>query len=322
MIMGPPFSFASTGYAAPSTSSTRATLPICSLSRRVWDRLQSASGLGRVLGRFRRAVDLLIDGKVLALVTPEIGDGPFHVVLPYLPSDPLPQRFTMRVDDNVCALGPWRLSMRSPPRLWDARPRWEHLSPSPTTTLSVLRRIVETAACDISHSPVAALTRGEDVPRIAAFERALRSQKARPIHDAAAKLAGWGPGLTPSGDDYLVGAMLALWYLAPDDVERPEFSNTLDSGFSLSASILCSWITRAAAPRTNRISRAFLKAARDGLADARWHTLLETLAAGDGSAVQQAARSILDFGATSGLDTLIGFWRILERFSKVETFTR
>jgi hypothetical protein len=116
--------------------------------------------------------------------------------------------------------------------------------------------------------------------------------------------------------------MFALWCSAPDAVDGPEFSHTLDSGFALAGSTLCAWITRAAAPRTNRISRAFLKAARDGLADARWHALLDTLAAGDGPAMQQAARSVLTFGATSGLDTLIGFLRTQALVGNVETFTR
>lgn len=303
-------------------SSTGALLPVCSLSRRVWHRMQGVSRFGCVVGRFQRSIDLLIDEEILALVTPEVGDGPFNVVVPRFPQQPLPRRFVVHFDEGGAAIGSWRLQIQPSSRLWEARPAWEHLSTPEVRVFRVLQSIVEAAARDIPASPLVELVRGKTIPQVSAFERALLAENSSLISESVIKLAGWGPGLTPSGDDYLTGVMLALWNITSGQVERPESNKMLDSGFDVSGPYLCSWIYQAAAPRTNRISRAFLKAARDGLADARWHALLEALDTGDLSAVQQAAQSILSFGATSGLDTLIGFLRILELFSKFETFTR
>ena len=71
-------------------------------------------------------------------------------------------------------------------------------------------------------------------------------------------------------------------------------------------------ILEAAGPRTNRISRAFLRAAREGQVDERWHRLLAALAGPTPASLEQITleqrtRAILAFGASSGLDMLAGF---------------
>jgi hypothetical protein len=59
--------------------------------------------------------------------------------------------------------------------------------------------------------------------------------------------------------------------------------------------------------RTTRLSRAFLEAARDGLADERWHSLLGALAGASAAEFGGAAGAVFAFGATSGLDAVAGF---------------
>ncbi len=116
------------------------------------------------------------------------------------------------------------------------------------------------------------------------------------IRENAALLAGLGPGLTPAGDDYLVGLMagLRLW-LAPLE----------NSG--LSPEEACPIILEATEGRTTLLSRAFLRSAKQGLFGENWHELLAALARGDAIGVQRAARRILSSGATSGADALAGF---------------
>jgi hypothetical protein len=115
------------------------------------------------------------------------------------------------------------------------------------------------------------------------------------VEDAAGRLAGLGPGLTPSGDDVLAGVMLALTLLP-----------------SPSPSRLREAIHRAAGGRTTRVSAAYLKAAARGEAGEAWHALREALAtpaaaAGDPAALGSAARGVMAFGETSGADMLAGF---------------
>ena len=116
------------------------------------------------------------------------------------------------------------------------------------------------------------------------------------IRENAALLAGLGPGLTPAGDDYLVGLMagLRLW---PAPLEN--------SG--LSPEEACPIILEATEGRTTLLSRAFLRSAKQGLFGENWHELLAALAKGDAIGIQRAARRILSSGATSGADALAGF---------------
>ena len=116
------------------------------------------------------------------------------------------------------------------------------------------------------------------------------------IHGSAALLAGLGPGLTPAGDDYLVGLMagLRVW------------PGPLENG-GLSPPEVCRIIFEAAEGRTTLLSRAFLRSAKEGLFGENWHELLAALVRGDAIGIQRAARRVLSSGATSGADALAGF---------------
>jgi hypothetical protein len=107
---------------------------------------------------------------------------------------------------------------------------------------------------------------------------------------AASLLAGLGPGLTPAGDDYLLGALARLWL----DATQPEAGE-------LSSSVL------AAAAKTTRISRAWLQYAARGQFDVRWHDLQRALLMADEEAICRAAHRILSVGATSGPQAMAGF---------------
>jgi len=108
------------------------------------------------------------------------------------------------------------------------------------------------------------------------------------LAEAAAALAGLGPGLTPAGDDFLAGVMWGLRFAGERDVDAR-----------------CAAIVDAAAPRTTPLSAALLRAAGAGLADARWHALLDALDRGQDASA--ALRAVLAQGATSGADAWAGF---------------
>jgi hypothetical protein len=104
--------------------------------------------------------------------------------------------------------------------------------------------------------------------------------------EAARSLAGLGYGLTPAGDDFLLGMMAALWLLG----ER----ETLPA------------IAHAAA-RTTTLSAAFLTAAAQGQFIEAWHGLAHALHRQDDAGGQAALRRIAAFGGSSGRDALAGF---------------
>ncbi len=267
----------------PTTTTAQA------ISIPAWESLQRAPGEARVLGRFERVVDLLLGDDILALATPDVGCGPFHLVVDALPATPLPERVALRVLPGALWIGPWQIALPAELPLWNPRPAWEQLTCAPSR-LAMLRELVSAAARAGSVSPLAGALWGAAPASVAQLAGALDGQDPAALDKAVAVLAGWGPGLTPSGDDFLAGLMLALW-AREGEAARP----------------LCAGIAAAAAPRTTRLSRAFLRAAAEGLADERWHALLHALAAGPEAAIERAAQAVLAFGASSGLDMLTGF---------------
>jgi hypothetical protein len=111
-----------------------------------------------------------------------------------------------------------------------------------------------------------------------------------------AALAGLGPGLTPAGDDFLLGLMAGLqtW---------PQFL----AGGGLSVEEACQAIYEAADGRTNLLSTALLRSAREGMFSEVWHILLAALRQGKADEVRGAADCVLSSGGTSGADALSGF---------------
>ncbi len=109
------------------------------------------------------------------------------------------------------------------------------------------------------------------------------------ISAAAGELAGLGGGVTPSGDDYLLGAIYALWTRLP--TER--------------AKIAAAAVANPAVERTNAISAEWLKSAARGEAAEDWHKLAKSL--GTETELEPMAVRLIRRGHTSGADAMAGF---------------
>jgi hypothetical protein len=110
------------------------------------------------------------------------------------------------------------------------------------------------------------------------------------------QLAGLGGGLTPAGDDFLMGALYGLWLTQPAARARRWAQTMVDT----------------AVPRTTTLAAAWLRAAAGGEAGVAWHELVDGMIDGDASRVDAALDCILATGHTSGADALAGFtalWR-------------
>jgi hypothetical protein len=140
-----------------------------------------------------------------------------------------------------------------------------------------------------SHEGSPALARG-----LTAAQAALAARDAGALLAAAESLLGVGPGLTPSGDDALVGLLAALGCMAPADLSVEVMRRTL-----------AAW-TRAHADRTTPIARAYLLHSADGRFGAQWIALAEALASGDPVFAEHATRDALRLGASSGADGVQG----------------
>jgi hypothetical protein len=107
--------------------------------------------------------------------------------------------------------------------------------------------------------------------------------------EACRELIGLGPGLTPSGDDALGGAAIALHAF----------------GYTARADELGAFIRERAPGRTSDISLAHLRAAANGEGAAAFHDALRDLVTGGDFA------SLDRIGASSGWDAMDGAIAVL-----------
>ena len=130
-------------------------------------------------------------------------------------------------------------------------------------------------------------------PRFDAVRAALQRNDRHAFEAAALRVLGLGPGLTPSGDDFIGAIFFALAH-AP----RAEWQGDLPA--------MRARIHTAAASATNVISAALLD---DLMASRSYRALHDMLAALDGpdpSLIEPAIRALLRIGASSGADMLAG----------------
>ena len=285
-----------------------------SASRPAWESLVDAANGGEVLAVFRRSLVLEFKpgsatdktaATVLALVLPEIGDGPLNIVL----------------DEQVDTLNGFRSGQSACFRrgelhvgktcilldrasIWEPRPDWSKLRSKPGEVTGALELALSPARSKTSSTSILELIDpsvypGAIRPTVREFLDAARrgmealevGLKGEPgaLHAGVAQLAGLGPGLTPAGDDFLSGVMLCLWLRHPDPLA------------------VCRSISQVAVPRTTLLSGAMLQRAAAGECDADWHHLFHSVANGDRKRSGVAAGRILARGNTSGSDSVAGF---------------
>ncbi|HEX6303303.1 MAG TPA: DUF2877 domain-containing protein [Anaerolineales bacterium] len=285
----------------------------------------------RVLHVFERSCNLVNDrGEILSLVTSELDAGPFAIVVsrsvaPF--GEWVAQNAQVRVRADELVLCGRSISLRIAEE-WYPRPPWEQLRTGMERLVTRLPDVNDLlqlhapangfaelanlgGAAGMRHpSPVvdrisvrileAALS-----PATCLCEGIIKNDSAL-ITQGAGDLAGLGGGLTPSGDDYMMGAIYAAWLLHS----------------AKKAESIATKIVACAAPRTTRLSTAWLRAAQRGEAGMRWHLLLTALLSGDYAALASAVLELVSVGHTSGADALAGLLAVLnlhQQFSSAGT---
>ena len=148
---------------------------------------------------------------------------------------------------------------------------------------------------------VATLVRLTGGAQLRALVDALRQIDEPGAEDEAMALLGLGPGLTPSGDDALVGLFAAWLALDP-----PGLRHARGRGRSLLASLVAH-----APERTTPISAELLYHLARGRLSDPLRRLLVALAGDDESEVGAAAASVAAWGHTSGRDGIAGVVALL-----------
>jgi hypothetical protein len=302
----------------------RGVLQAVSISQPVMDTLDREGFAGSVLSVFAEVCNLVSDqDEVVALVSQRVGNGPLNIVLEgngFLAKG-LEVGLPVKGDGRGIRVGealnnePYRVSLAGA-EIWEPWLEWDGLNvdwPGLEANLAVLHdHLIAQAPAESLACLLAANAAGgrsvESAYRKAARRAikgllaALRVGNPQGIAAGAAALAGLGPGLTPAGDDFLLGLMAGLrtW---------PQFL----TGKRLSVEEACQAIYGAAAGRTNLLSVALLRSAKEGMFGEAWHILLAALRQGKAEEVRGAADRLLGFGGTSGADALSGFLAVSKR---------
>jgi hypothetical protein len=230
----------------------------------------------RILHIFDGVCNLVDDrGDVISLATPAFGPGPFTMVMEgdfhrNLSTIDLQQPVTVGEDGRSLSIGSLIISTDSA-SVWNATPDWSRLRYEPG--INWLASTPLPAAIENQLDLLLQAVNGEDMEAVAS---------------SVGALTGLGSGLTPAGDDILLGVIFALWIWFPQQA----------------------WIdliVETAVPHTTTLSAAFLRAAAVGEATVHWHDLVNNH--------QDAVANILAIGHSSGADAWTGFLRAKENFS-------
>jgi hypothetical protein len=122
------------------------------------------------------------------------------------------------------------------------------------------------------------------------MESAWRLRCVEPVLRGVKHLVGLGIGLTPSGDDFLIGFLGAAYFFAHAD----DFRKAVFEGM------------RPLVHRTNLPSFFMLKAALKGSYPGPLSDFLHAIETGSAARVRSAAKRLTGLGATSGQDMLAG----------------
>jgi len=275
-----------------------------SISRPIYDMLRQGPFAARVLAAFDHACDLVTpDGDVIAVVAPQIGDGPLNIVLDGKPGDfaLLQPGTAARLREANLQIGDIQVILAGA-TVWEPGPDWNVLRARRTSiernlhALSSVGVRLAAPASWLAHEANVGHTLRGIAPHVHhVIQEAIEALRAgwrgdlAQLRQGTIQLTGLGSGLTPAGDDFLVGVMLWAWLAHPTPRS------------------FCRVIVEAAAPRTTTLSAAFLRAAARGECDAAWHQLLAVLGTASDGELTPAIQGVLAHGATSGADTLAGF---------------
>jgi Protein of unknown function (DUF2877) len=257
---------------------------------------------GAVHSSFRQAGNIrLDDGRMLALLAPQLCNVPHGVRLD-VPTGfafahhlTVGQRVGCRVDVLRVAGGELSIDLGAA-RPWRGElPAGVNLSdPGVARAWRAAWHALDRARPGTDHEEIGLLTRAVDRQGVR-LALAVRAEQADEAARAVDRLIGRGPGLTPSGDDMIVGLLAGLWSTTRD---LPARCALLDA--------LCGAVA-AAAEGTGEISRVYLTHATRG----RFAEALITLAgriaeSADHGAVEAATAAALRVGHTSGGDGAFG----------------
>jgi hypothetical protein len=249
---------------------------------------------GHVHSVFAQACNVACDGALLTLSASRAGDGP--ATLRLARGAPPDLRAVFDAGEPVhCRRGRAK-TRRVELRLAEALV-WRPAAPRPLLPGPRLDAHLRFAVARLAQRrrSCSSVIDGDAAPLVAALMSACRDLDRERAARHADRLIGWGEGLTPAGDDFLVGLAAALAGLAGDNLERRSFRDGLATTLG------------ACEGRTTPIAAHYLRLAAQGHYNDPLLALRDALLGEDRrELVGMALERAFDCGATSGADTVSG----------------
>jgi hypothetical protein len=253
-------------------------------------------GSYRFLNGFRRVVNLSDRKRVVTLAVPGVDRGPLNVILEGLDPGSVER---VRIEPGTLEVDGVRVEFGQD-ALYDSA-----LPPALKGGAGFRRNLIVFGALLRALAPRESLAYLLDRARMRAieseFERRLAEHTLNCVRDTIlwnrrrgiSRLSGCGIGLTPSGDDFIVGFLLGLGVL--ESLGYMDWTGEREK--------VLEWTGL-----RDIMSTAFLRCAARGHAFESMHELVAALDLGDDVTVHLATERLLNIGATSGADTGVGFF--------------
>lgn len=276
---------------------------------------------GRIIGSTSRGFFILSTGQRVMFVSYEKERGPLTVNLSDPPIQPLPvfvgQDVLLYGDgiviDNLethCLLEPDALWMPPNPPA-DIRP----LSVIDATMRELVTHIQDTRRgvgfapllafiFDLSARPTVPITLQPTIVNVILLKQQLFTRPFLESLPQIKELMGLGRGLTPSGDDFICGMLLAVNRLP----KRPHYQPQLDD--------FIEQIVELAFAKTTALSANLIRAAAQGSADERLIDAIDGLFNGKLTPTQILA-GLEAYGSSSGLDAFAGVGLVVQSMQEV-----
>jgi len=249
---------------------------------------------GRVHSVFAQVCNLAWNDTLLTLCASGASDGPATLCLARGAPDDLRDLFD--VGERIhCRQGRAR-TRRAELRLLNATV-WRPAVPGPSLASGRIKAHLRNAHLRLAQrrSAHASVVDGEGAPVADMLRDACRALDCEQAVRQVDRLVGWGEGLTPAGDDFLVGLIAGLDALVRSDDERRRFHGALAAAITLRTK------------RTTPIAAHYLRLSAAGHYTEPLIRLRTALLCEDNSDVVDAAvQGALAVGATSGADTVSG----------------
>ncbi len=253
-----------------------------------------ADGAYRVHSRFKRAVNLRDERTVLSVVAADVDSGPSNLVIDRL--DPGAIRDVRVEGESIWFDGV--------PISTEVSRRYDSSFNVRGADVRMIRRnLAQLSSLVAWRAPTESLAFLLDVARVSllrpGFERSYAAHAINCASDifrgdalrGVSRVKGCGFGLTPSGDDFIVGVLISMRFIEQATGRDLGGERAALAGAARTGTLLSDW---------------FLDLAAHGRVFASMRSLVGAMAFGSFDDVEQAFERVSSVGATSGVDAAVG----------------